>query len=262
MKEITKETGKILKFARKSCGLSGKAAAHAIGKNTSTLFRYESGEIPIDIETLYQLSALYNVDLIKALPFSKNTSCCTPCPEAKAPSFYLKYFLGNKKESILSVLKSEDGTGSNEKITLYQDVQDVDNLTCCKDIYYGEIQIHNVSTYIYVSNISNPADQISIILNPSALGDEYQTGIIVGVLEEKGFVPVATKCVISDSLENISADICTAKFCSDEIRDVKRSNHLAAKKDRIRTQMSAAHTKEDLDFAVKCFAEVKKEMNL
>ncbi len=33
-------------------------------------------------------------------------------------------------------------------------------------------------------------------------------------------------------------------------------------KDRIRTQMSAAHTKEDLDFAVKCFAEVKKEMNL
>ncbi len=33
-------------------------------------------------------------------------------------------------------------------------------------------------------------------------------------------------------------------------------------KDRIRTQVSAGHTKEDLDFAVKCFAEVKKEMGL
>lgn len=33
-------------------------------------------------------------------------------------------------------------------------------------------------------------------------------------------------------------------------------------KDRIRTQVSAGHTKEDLDFAVKCFAEVKAEMNL
>ena len=33
-------------------------------------------------------------------------------------------------------------------------------------------------------------------------------------------------------------------------------------KDRIRTQISAGHTKEDLDFAVKCFAEVKKEMGL
>jgi len=33
-------------------------------------------------------------------------------------------------------------------------------------------------------------------------------------------------------------------------------------KDRIRTQMSAGHTKEDIDFAVRCFAEVKAEMGL
>ena len=33
-------------------------------------------------------------------------------------------------------------------------------------------------------------------------------------------------------------------------------------KDRIRTQMSAGHSKEDIDFAVKCFAEVKSEMGL
>ena len=33
-------------------------------------------------------------------------------------------------------------------------------------------------------------------------------------------------------------------------------------RDRIRTQISAGHTREDLDFAVRCFAEVKKEMGL
>ena len=33
-------------------------------------------------------------------------------------------------------------------------------------------------------------------------------------------------------------------------------------KDRIRTQISAGHTKEELDFAVKAFGEVKKEMGL
>lgn len=33
-------------------------------------------------------------------------------------------------------------------------------------------------------------------------------------------------------------------------------------RDRIRTQISAGHTKEDLDFAVHCFGEVKKEMGL
>ena len=33
-------------------------------------------------------------------------------------------------------------------------------------------------------------------------------------------------------------------------------------KARIRTQISAGHTKEDLDFAVQCFKEVKEEMGL
>ena len=33
-------------------------------------------------------------------------------------------------------------------------------------------------------------------------------------------------------------------------------------KDRIRTQISAGHTKEDLDFAIRCFGEVKNEMGL
>ena len=33
-------------------------------------------------------------------------------------------------------------------------------------------------------------------------------------------------------------------------------------KDRIRTQISAGHTKEDLDFAIRCFGEVKAEMEL
>ena len=33
-------------------------------------------------------------------------------------------------------------------------------------------------------------------------------------------------------------------------------------RDRIRTQISAGHTKENLDFAVHCFGEVKREMGL
>ena len=33
-------------------------------------------------------------------------------------------------------------------------------------------------------------------------------------------------------------------------------------RDRIRTQISAGHTKEDLDYAVKCFKEVKEEMGI
>ena len=33
-------------------------------------------------------------------------------------------------------------------------------------------------------------------------------------------------------------------------------------KDRIRTQISAAHTREDLEFAIRCFMEVREEMGI
>jgi glycine C-acetyltransferase len=33
-------------------------------------------------------------------------------------------------------------------------------------------------------------------------------------------------------------------------------------KARIRVQLSAAHTREDLEFAVKCFAEAKAELGI
>jgi glycine C-acetyltransferase len=33
-------------------------------------------------------------------------------------------------------------------------------------------------------------------------------------------------------------------------------------KARIRTQVSAAHSREDLDFALRCFDEVRREMGL
>ena len=33
-------------------------------------------------------------------------------------------------------------------------------------------------------------------------------------------------------------------------------------KARIRVQISAGHSKQDLDFAVECFAKVKKDMNI
>ena len=37
---------------------------------------------------------------------------------------------------------------------------------------------------------------------------------------------------------------------------------VAKGKARIRTQVSASHTKEDIDYIVKCFIEVKEEMKL
>lgn len=53
---------------------------------------------------------------------------------------------------------------------------------------------------------------------------------------------------------NAAGSAALTAFCSSTICFVLHT--------LIRTQVSAGHSKEDLDFAVRCFAEVKAEMGL
>ena len=84
-------------------------------------------------------------------------------------------------------------------------------------------------------------------------------------LEENGFdvIPGSHPCVpVMFYDEKITAEFAR-RMVEKGIYVVAFSYPVVPKgKARIRTQLSAAHTKEDLDFAVKCFVEVRAEMGL
>lgn len=52
-----------LRKARRDGHLTLMQAAHSIGKDRSTMWRYESGEIPLTIDTLLRLLDVYGVSL-------------------------------------------------------------------------------------------------------------------------------------------------------------------------------------------------------
>ncbi len=227
MGDILKKSGEILKFARESRKLSLTTAARKIGKSPSTLSRYEKGEIPVDLVTLYQLSAFYGIDLVKALPSAsdKSESSANSMPEI----LYMRYFAGELNRDVFSVIKRETG-GEDGEIVFYHDVEDVQKPACCRAIYRGEIREHNISTNIFITNIANSADQIYIALRPPIPGEGIQKGVLAGTLEAMGFLPMSTKCLVTTEKENLYLEESCTKFNETDVRRMKRTNRIIVKK--------------------------------
>lgn len=53
-----------LRKARRNRHLKLEQVAKAVGKDRSTLWRYESGDIPLNVDVLFQLLALYKVSIV------------------------------------------------------------------------------------------------------------------------------------------------------------------------------------------------------
>lgn len=53
-----------LRAARRNKKLRLEAVAERIGKDRSTLWRYEAGEIPLTVDVLFHLLSIYDVSII------------------------------------------------------------------------------------------------------------------------------------------------------------------------------------------------------
>lgn len=94
---------------------------------------------------------------------------------------------------------------------------------------------------------------------------EEITAYYRGRLDEEGFdvIPGTHPCVPVMLYDEKTAAEFAAEMMKKGVYVVAFSYPVVPKgKARIRTQVSAAHTKEDIDFAVKCFCEVREKMGL
>lgn len=93
---------------------------------------------------------------------------------------------------------------------------------------------------------------------------EEITSYYRNALEERGFtiIPGTHPCVPVMLYDELVAGEFARRMMEKGVYVVSFSYPVVPKgKARIRTQLSAAHTKEDIDFAVKCFEEVREEMS-
>ena len=83
MSEISKEIGQNIRRTRKMRKITHQQLAQAIGKSQSAISKYESGEIAVDIDTLYAIANALQVHIETLLYFpntATSSSTLKECP--------------------------------------------------------------------------------------------------------------------------------------------------------------------------------------
>ena len=202
MTELTRHIGQRIRLYRKSRDLTLEELAARIHKSKSSVSKYESGDIAVDVETLVELAKALEIDLWQLLDVDEARNR-PPFPDriltgffAKVNRFYMYYLNKNSTRVVRSVLEINYGGSHGYTSILYADVKDYDNLFQCRHLYYGDIQYSDSYVNLVMQNQNNTAERTFLnIANPFG-----QSNITVGMISgtsAKYMVPISLKFILS-----------------------------------------------------------------
>ncbi|MDD6636484.1 MAG: helix-turn-helix transcriptional regulator [Coriobacteriaceae bacterium] len=226
---VSSRVGRKIRFFRKKRNLSQEELARAIHKSKSTLSKYESGSISIDVDSLYEIACALGVEIYQLV----DEKVVDEAPQTLArPLFdgknilYMYYYDGRFKSVVTTVLeiKYERAVGNNIPVYCYMDCPSVKNYESCKYYYSGSMVCHDLVSYVSLGNPNNSMEQLSFtILNPFHRGME--TWGFMLAISYNPIVPLALKFLIMPE-PLLKSDITREKlsFSKDELRLVKELN--------------------------------------
>ncbi|MGD9568968.1 MAG: helix-turn-helix domain-containing protein [Sedimentibacter sp.] len=140
--ELLKHVGSQIKMFRKIKKLTIDDLAKLISKSKSTVSKYESGEIAIDVQTLYDIANALNINIINLIDYEDSNKVeIEPQSFWQADHLYLYHQSGKKIYSSYIQLRIDD---ANKKIiaTLYYKIENFNDLKNCDCVYQGNMNHH------------------------------------------------------------------------------------------------------------------------
>ncbi len=201
--ELLKYVGKQIKIFRKIKKLTIDELAKSVNKSKSTVSKYESGEISIDIVTLYDIAKALNINIVNLIDYEDEEKTeDEQIPFWHAGHLYLYHQIGKKIHCSLLKLKKEENK-NRTAATLYYKVSDFDNLNNCDCVYNGYMNHHdNILNFNLINCLY---DSESVLINffiPMKKVDTLE-GLISGI-EGASLRPASYKIVLSKA--PLSAD--------------------------------------------------------
>lgn len=105
MSEISKEIGQNIRRTRKMRKITHQQLAQAIGKSQSAISKYESGEIAVDIDTLYAIANALQVHIETLLYFPNTATSSSTLKECPA------FFRNVKTCMVMFTMEGSTGSG-------------------------------------------------------------------------------------------------------------------------------------------------------
>ena len=231
MSEISVEIGKRIRCFRQNRKMTLQELASAIYKSKATLSKYETGEISIDIDTLYNLADALHVRTEQLL-YHRTAESEAPPEREISPTFfrglnhfYAYYFDGRNGHLSRSVFDLYDQIGINKfRIAMYMNYKDHQNYQQAENIYWGYIEHFDVLSLIELTHQDTPTEKSSIQILASFLDAETKWGLWNGV-SSRPLMPVAVKMLFSKKpLKESTELIRNLKLSKEDIRRIKYYN--------------------------------------
>ncbi len=171
-KLFSEHVGEKIRFYRKNRHLSQEQLADRIHKSKSTLSKYESGQIAIDVDSLYDIAKVLGVELFQFMDMDIHEE--SPVVVAGHPFggkdvLYMYYYDGRTKRIVRTMLECKNKQAAENRIPCYcyMDCPSFEEHIQCKYFYTGVITHFELVSYVTLYNQSNPMEQIGLcILNP------------------------------------------------------------------------------------------------
>ncbi|HHW94537.1 MAG TPA: helix-turn-helix transcriptional regulator [Mogibacterium sp.] len=219
---LYKQIGKKLRVIRKARQGTIQELANYLNKSISTVAKYETGEIAVDLEILLDICNFYNISIQKILPETNR-------PDANYLQTRYRDFVVDRM--FLYCLRQSDGSiqksaieNNNDTMTshMFWDFISEDNYMDCKLLYSGNVYYSDYNTFYVLFNLSLPFDMITISLPSNITGSPYCYGMITSLTMH--YQNMARKVLVSK--EPISNNILTdlLPITAKELKELKRTN--------------------------------------
>ena len=230
MSELSTQIGKNIRLLRKKNGLSVAEFARRIGKSVPTVYKYETGSITIDVDTLSLIAEVFHLSvplLIGGLAAPAGSSGALPKDNFfNSGKLYGYNYDGRENRIIRSLLTFFVPPDQPEGIACayYLDLSDFSQPETARYIYVGSLHSHEILTYFIMENVTLRTETYIIeLMHPIRTG-ESSWGLFLG-FSDHPYSPMAGKTLFSKRLisDEELRDL-PLRFTKEEIRNIRSLN--------------------------------------
>ncbi len=226
MKKISKETGRKIRQYRQAKKLTLENMAALLHKSKSTVSKYETGEIVIDIEVLYEIASILHLPVSFLLAEEEEDPDEDIAADEEKMSNIYCYLYDGRTNSLLRALicHSRDEKGRRTRATWFYNIRSFDEPGKCRALYTGEVQKKEYVVNYSFRNQTNPIEKANICFLNSIEHSEWTIGMLTG-LSSKTMLPVAARCILSDHiLKEDEVLLNTLKLTKEDLKLTKKLN--------------------------------------
>lgn len=205
MSHISQHIGARIRSHRKSQGLTLQQLADRIHKSRASVSKYETGEITIDIETLYDISEALGVELKhltdyhppKVLQPRQAREIVGQSPFFQAEQLYFYFYDGRYnrlKDGVIHIHKSDDPAEGYEATLSISAVTPTGRSS--EILYSGKVVYSDMLIrFSFVNQYNTLEEDLLYIFNPLELRD-FTEGLLCGI-SSADLMPCAFKCLVT-----------------------------------------------------------------